>query len=550
MKKLLLFLAFFLACEIAYSYDFQVENFSAEFHLNSDGSFDVIEDYDIHYYYDMHGIYRNIKLFYDVIEDGEKIGKRRIYIDNIEVPGYKFKATSKWLRRTNGGISIKIGDKNKKITGKHHYTIKYRVRNAYFKKDDGTVQFYWNVKAPEWAEPFEKMDFTVYSPDKSVEPLSFYVYSGEVGDTTESRDFEYNFSDGAMHAETKKFFYSRKGESVTVLASYPEELFVKTGKNTPFWLNYWWIFLIGGVYVGYFILWFRHGKDDKVVAVTSYYPPKGIDPAMAGYLIDDMINARDVMAFLPYWASQGLIEIIEIPKKNIFSGKDIQLKKLKEIPSTVKDYERTFFYGLFLGSDTISFKDDATIISVAQQQATKDINKAGEEFYNPKSERLKLNIYSWVGAATLFIPPLIGVFWDWIGGLITFYALLILSAFNFYMSKKNKKGNEIYAELKGFRQFIKTAEEPRIKMLMEEDENYFDKSIAYAMAFNSLKKWSNKFEGLENAKVPTWYVGTQSFSSVGHFASSFNSSFVVSTSSGGGGGSAGGGAGGGGGGGW
>ena len=130
---------------------------------------------------------------------------------------------------------------------------------------------------------------------------------------------------------------------------------------------------------------------------------------------------------------------------------------------------------------------------------------------------------------------------------------------SFYLQKKNKKGNVILSELKGFKQFIKVAEINRIKMLNDQDPKYFEKTMSYALAFGLLDEWAGKFDAL-NIPPPNWYTNngvismnmhsfTQSFA--GNIASA-SSNMVSSPSStgGGGGGSAGGGFGGGGGGSW
>ena len=129
------------------------------------------------------------------------------------------------------------------------------------------------------------------------------------------------------------------------------------------------------------------------------------------------------------------------------------------------------------------------------------------------------------------------------------------------MIKKNSKGNKVFSELKGFKQFIKIAEENKLKMLLKEDPGYFETTMAYALAFGMFKKWANKFDAL-NIEPPKWYSSTTgNYLSMNSFSKSFSSVMSNTTStmvsspssnSGGssGGGSSGGGFGGGGGGSW
>jgi uncharacterized membrane protein len=128
-------------------------------------------------------------------------------------------------------------------------------------------------------------------------------------------------------------------------------------------------------------------------------------------------------------------------------------------------------------------------------------------------------------------------------------------------------GNETYRKFQGFKEFVSRAERPVIERLMKEDPNYYDKTMAFALAFGYLKQWNHKFEGLLT-QPPSWYsgpmiYGSNSMDSFNHFSESFPSqvntigsafsSSPSSSSSGGGGGggfSSGGGGGGGGGSSW
>jgi uncharacterized membrane protein len=127
------------------------------------------------------------------------------------------------------------------------------------------------------------------------------------------------------------------------------------------------------------------------------------------------------------------------------------------------------------------------------------------------------------------------------------------------MIKKNAVGNQLFSELKGFKRFIKVAEENKLKMLLIDDPGYFENTMGYALAFGLFEKWARKFEAL-NVKPPDWYTSTGNNALTMHnFSRSFSSTIagtqsnmVSSPHSSGssGGGSSGGGFGGGGGGSW
>ena len=59
---------------------------------------------------------------------------------------------------------------------------------------------------------------------------------------------------------------------------------------------------------------------------------------------------------------------------------------------------------------------------------------------------------------------------------------------------ERRVNNRLYGEILGFREFIKTAEWDKLKVLSEEDPNYGMNILPYAMLFNMGTEWTGKFE--------------------------------------------------------
>ena len=124
---------------------------------------------------------------------------------------------------------------------------------------------------------------------------------------------------------------------------------------------------------------------------------------------------------------------------------------------------------------------------------------------------------------------------------------------------------QMAGRLMGFKEFIKTAEKPRLEALQQNDPEYFYKILPYAMVFGLSNKWAKLFKDIE-VKQPDWYrtvTPLDGYTLTTHMASSLFSSTksAINTvshdssdsggfSGGGGGGFSGGGGGGGGGGSW
>src|SRR5699024_6027310 len=100
-----------------------------------------------------------------------------------------------------------------------------------------------------------------------------------------SEEFEYSYEDNVLVAKSKEGFESAYGESVTALIKMPESLIPNPAYSPPWWKVNGWIALLPILIAFFGRLWYKYGKEDRVITTTSYYPPKGVDPPMANYLL-------------------------------------------------------------------------------------------------------------------------------------------------------------------------------------------------------------------------------------------------------------------------
>ena len=142
------------------------------------------------------------------------------------------------------------------------------------------------------------------------------------------------------------------------------------------------------------------------------------------------------------------------------------------------------------------------------------------------------------------------------------------------LSAPTVSGRRMLDQLEGFRMYMKTAEEERLKILNppEKTPELFERYLPYALALDCENEWNAKFTAvlaaaaLAGATAPVWYSGSNwNYGNMGDFTESLGSGLATSAASAsqapgsssssgggfsGGGGSSGGGGGGGGGGGW
>jgi len=564
MRNILTAVLTLFAIVIASSQDFTVNDYVADIYVSEKGYFDVVENYDLNFEIEKHGIYRTIQTHYDLINSKGTAEKRKIKISHVEVPNYKFEAPFDFVQKLNDWFEIKIGDKDITLIGPQHYEIKYRVHNA-FLFEDSQIRFYWNIKPADWSANFNKIRFRVHVPEGiALSEENCFVYSGDSGNTTKSDEIAISFDNNVLTGTGKDNFISYPGQAVTVLINLPPGSIKEVKPLWPFWTNYGWTFFIGILIAGFYYIWNKFGKDDRVVSTTSYYPPKNIDPAMAGFLINDRDDSSDIISLLPYWGSKGHLRIEEIKKKGLFGKSDTKLIRLKPLPANASPYEKEIFEGLFAGSAS----DSGAEVLVSSLQNTfytkmisaKSLLKEGAQPYYEAGSR---KVHFIVLGVLIFLAialAMVGLFfWGPLAAIILAITCIVLLLFNILMIKKNPKGNALLSELKGFKRFIKVSEENKLKMLLKEDPGYFENTMAYALAFGLFDKWSKKFDALDVAP-PNWYTSsTMGPLNMHNFSKSFTgavagmSTTMVSSPSGSGssgGGSSGGGFGGGGGGSW
>lgn len=560
---------FALACLVQLqAQDFKVTDYHADITIHEDGYFDVVERYDVVFEAYKHGIYRTIQTVYDVEGADGRYEKRRIDISKVQVPGHRFETTSGFEKRLNSSFNIRIGNPNLKITGAQQYEIRYRVRHAFLFEDD-RIRFYWNIKPDGWYANFERVRFTIHAPEGiRLSSDNSFVYSGPRGTTSPSQSFDLRYAGNELTAESMAGELFPGNSSVTLLMNLPADAVARMSSLSAFWNRFGWSVIMALMIGTFYFVWRRYGKDDPVVATTSYYPPEGISPAMAGYLVNDRVDSSDLISLIPHWGSLGLLKIEDFKLGGIFGGKDTRITFLGELPDDAPPYERLIYNGLYNRSSPGSTDQPELLVSSLKDRFYKTMSKAhtslhkqAQIYYSPLSKSVQLFMYVGLvlfgiglGFLSLYLWGILGL----ISVVITTIVLLIL---NFFMIRKNAKGTRLMSELKGFQNFIKLAEGPKLKMLLTDDPNYFESTMGYALAFGMFKQWAGKFDSLGQSP-PQWYSSSHSHGGMDHFTRSFNSSMagvgatmVSSPSSSGssgssGGGSSGGGFGGGGGGSW
>ncbi len=511
-----------------------------------------------------HGIYR------DTYSKGINIKVKIVQMDDREV---KYEVIN-----SNDNVRVKIGDPDQTILGVHTYSIIYSVKGAVRFLSDHD-EFYWNVTGNGWIVPIEAVSAAAsIEGNVSEKDIQLKCYTGVFGSLEQNCFAQLPLLGCEGCKITTATFEVTKplwpGEGLTVMFGWPKGVVVGPSvleKISDFFLQFGFWFLPIIIFIYLFQLWWRKGMDIKLhkTIIAQYELPNDLRPAEVGYILRQQFSNKDLSATIIDLAVRGYLKIQEKETKILFfKQKDWELIKLKDFRNdeSLEPYEEFLLEKIFEGSDNVlvaslkkefyknikELKNNVSVEMVLDDYFVSDPGKAQKKFAGVGIAILVI-FYIFVE----FINKFAGFFASaniWLPFLVSGILFFI---FGIVMPKKTLKGTELLWQIKGFKEYIKTAERYRVQF--QEKENIFEKYLPYAIVFGLTKKWAKAFEGIVQ-NPPNWYVSATPIMgfSPASFSSSLDKSLAsISTAMGaspsggrGGGGFSGGGGGGGGGGSW
>ncbi len=272
--------------------------------------------------------------------------------------------------------------------------------------------------------------------------------------------------------------------------------------------------LIGPVLL--YLLWYMKGRDAPAhVVAASNAPPSDMPPGLAGTLIDEHAEMKDIIATIIDLARRGAIKMTEKQEPGflgIGTNRDFTFE-LADNQSNLRPYEQTLIRRLFGGGSSRDLSDLKekfyTAIPDLQTQMYNEVTKLGFFAGNPNSTRAK---YAGLGVAALVISGGIGfcgfsILQDlsdlaWCPGAALIagsVGLLVLSPF---MPRRTPKGATEKAKWVAFKRYLENIEK---YTKLEEAKDLFDKYLPYAIAFGLENSWVNKFSAIDTP-APIWYA--------------------------------------------
>ena len=376
-------------------YDYVLDKYDVNIKINEDNTFDVVETITAYFNEPKHGIFRTIPLTNKITRlDGSK-STNRARITNLSVNS-KYKVS-----RENGNYKIQIGDANKTLTGEQNYVIKYTYNLG---KDNikDYDELYYNIIGNEWDTAIGNITFTITMP-KNFDSSKLGFSSGSTG-STDNSNIKYNVSNNVITGKYTSIL--GKNEALTVRCELPDGYFSKA-KDIIEPILYIEIIVSSLFLLISCFLWYKFGKDDKVIETVEFYPPEGLNSLDVGFLYKGYINNKDIISLLIYLASKGYIKIIEEKKSQFFRYNDFKIIRLKKYDGNDVN-EEIFFNKLFLTDD--GYLNETTLFNLCYSYVTADeiltnINSKEykNKFYENKAANKKIFIILMIIIAYLLI---------------------------------------------------------------------------------------------------------------------------------------------------
>ena len=151
---------------------YSIKNFKIDAKVTETNEILIREEMDVFFEYDKHGIYRVIPEKNTIVSDGKK--------QKVEARVRNIKVNAPYTSTEQDGYKIlKIGDKNKTISGDQKYIIEYTYSIQKYNTNDGIDEFYFNVLGDKINTTVGNLEFKIEFP-KGYQKDNVYMYAADV----------------------------------------------------------------------------------------------------------------------------------------------------------------------------------------------------------------------------------------------------------------------------------------------------------------------------------------------------------------------------------
>jgi hypothetical protein len=268
--------------------------------------------------------------------------------------------------------------------------------------------------------------------------------------------------------------------------------------------------LVAGA-VGLYGFWYTRGRDPQVGLVADFLPepPDDLPPGVAGVLLDERADERDVVATIVDLSRRGLFQIQETSGS---SAKNMELiAKTSELPAD--EFEKALVLELF--NNNFKEGEKAPVVAGSLSNPMKLRNRLYDDVVarglfdrspedtrsQTKSAGVAFIVAGVIGA--VFLPGVVDTGWVVLPCIVVALFGFALRFVAPYAPRKTVKGAEAAAKWRAFYRYLDDIQKYD---KIEEAPEIFEKYLAYATAFGLDSQWVSKFARY-NTPAPSWYGG-------------------------------------------
>lgn len=501
MKNSIAFLLFIGWINFSLAQGFTIVDFEVHIEVNKKGFIQTNEIIRTNFYESKHGIYRDIPYKYSF--------QGKPY--SIDISGIKVKDQKSQVSSRNGNKSIRIGDAHHTVTGDQTYDISYKVDGPFIHTDEYD-EFYWNITGNDWKAPIEKVHFDISLPDDiQLNYNDFKVFTGRYGSKADSGYIQQS----GRHITGQNISALQPGEGLTVSLRLPVGYIdpehvvninaTMTEKITKELKIQWPLAVLPAILVSLFVGFWSRLRKPKFPQLTDEptpYPPDAMNPAEVGGFYDHIVNDRDVISLLPYWAAQGYLRMEFNPNDH-----DTYLTKIEELDGNRATYETILFRNLFAGTNTTSLSalkyHFHSTHAMVKRMIHDDI--IGKQLYDADYRYWFKSFRPWLVLVGFIVLGVISVIMGyWLTALLFLLGFAIGIILVSQPNVLSQRGEDLHRRLRAFYNFLKGADPVAIQKAVEKDSQYFDKVFPYAVAFKLDKSFISRIKTF-HPQAPIWY---------------------------------------------
>ncbi|GAA4735481.1 DUF2207 domain-containing protein [Modestobacter marinus] len=437
----------------------------------------------------------------------------------------------------DGVLTVRVGDEDTEVTGRHTYVLSYRVDGVADPGDDGD-RLAWNAVGTGWDVPIDEVDVQLSAP------------AGPVGgdcavgaDDSRTACPVDRTASGDLRAQATGL---APGEGVTVSGTYPagtfagaepvlEETFspAQAFRATP---------TTAGLAVGALLalvvpalLRARRGRPARAPGpgAPQLTPPHDARPAELGTVLDGRAQRHEVIATLLDLAVRGQLRIEETDPDDPDDAEqgdggqdddgpdddgvpsDWRLVRTPADPRGLRPYERQLLDDVFADGAVVRLSDLQSRFTAVESRACaamyQDVVERGWFRADPAAVRRRWYV---LGAGVLVAGVVLTVVlaatstWALAGSGVVLAGLVLLGLAG-RMPQRTPEGAEVHERAAAFRDHLAASDAPWVADLEQlagpARTDLRLRHLPHAVALGVAEEWTARAQAAGPGTTPTWY---------------------------------------------